>query len=430
MTLAPLLLATAQVLTLAQAESNTHANLPAIHVAVAQTAAQQAVRDVVFTSYLPQLSGSATFYPLQTGTGGQALSLGASLPKGAEASTIIVGQTASFGVSVSQLIYDFNQTIDKIKANDQLVVAQRDNESVVWNGVLLTTRAAYFNCQQNYALVRVAQQNLDDQSKHVEQMTAYVKAGTHPPVDLAQAQQQAAAANYQLIQAKGAYLTSKAALQQAMGVDAPPDFDVNTDEFPPVKGEDSTTDTLLPEAIAARPEIRAIDDQIAAQRLTISANRESWAPSLSAVASAAGSWADYEGASSLTPNAKAGLVLNWPFYLGGIAQASTRQAEAVIVQLQAQEDADKQQVRNDVENGLIAIRAAKGQVASAQEALSYAKEQLRLAEGQYQAGVGIALGVFDAQVAVYTAGGQVAQSTDALATGRAQLIKALGREKY
>jgi outer membrane protein len=403
-----------------------------MHVAVAQTSAQQAARDVVFTNYLPQVQGSASFYPLQTGTIGQALSLGASVPNAAKANTgtIIVGQTGTFGLTASQLIYDFNQTIDKIKSADQLVIAQKDYESVVWNGAVLTTRSAYFNCQQNLELVRVAQENLDDQNKHVEQMTAFVTTGTHPPVDLAQAKQQAAAAMYQLIQAKGAYLMSKAALQQAMGIDAHPEFDVTTDPFPPVKGEEMTTDALLPEAIGARPEIRNIDEQIAAQRLTVAANRESWAPSLAATASAIGNFADYENAVALTPTVKVGVALNWPFYLGGVAQASTRQAEAVILQLEAQKDADKQQVRNDVDNARIAIDAAKGQVASSQEALNYAKEQLKLAEGQYQAGVGIALAVFDAQVAVFTAGGQVAQSVDALATGRAQLIKALGREQY
>jgi len=79
---------------------------------------------------------------------------------------------------------------------------------------------------------------------------------------------------------------------------------------------------------------------------------------------------------------------------------------------------------------MLAIATAKSQLESAEESLSYAQQQLKLAEGQYKAGVGIALAVFDAEVAVDTAGGQVAQSVDALATGRAQLVRALGREKY
>jgi outer membrane protein len=418
------------VLTLATAEANTRQNLPAIHVAVAQTAAQKAVRDQVFSGYMPQLSASIQYFPLQTGTAGQAVASGAKLPANTALTEVLAGQTATFGVTANQLIYDFNQTIDKIKAADQSVVVQQRNESVVWNNVLLTMRSAYFIAQEDKALIQVAQETLDDDQKHVDEMSAFVKAGTHPPIDLAQAQQQRAAAQYQLISAQGAYEQAKANLQLAMGLNAPPDYDVTTDLFPAVPGEESTTDALLPEALAARPEIKFVQDQIDAQRLTIAADKAGWLPSISATANGSGSWTDFAGGSLLVPRASAGFTFAWPFYLGGFTQAVTRQAEANIVQFQAQLDAQTQQVRNDVDVARVAVTTGKGQVDSSQEALNYAQEQLKLANGQYAAGVAIALAVFDAEVAVTTSGGTLAQSVAALAIARAQLLRALGREKY
>ena len=419
--IATLLLVSASVLTLADAESNARDHLPALHQATAQTAAQKAVRDETASAYMPQVSGSASD-SIQTFT----------VP-GLSGSSIVAGNDLHAGVSATQLLYDFNQTTGKIQANDALAAAQEANERAVWNNALLTVRSAYFVSQEELALAGVAQESLNDQDKHVAQMSAFVAAGTHAPIDLAQARQARAAAQFQLVSAKGAYVLGRANLQQAMGIDSPPNFDVSRDLFPVVPGEDSTTDALLPEAAGARPEIANLEQQAKSQQLIITVNGAGWLPTLSANGSAGADLVSPFGAkagTTLSPTLRVGVGLAWPFYQGGFTSAAVRQAEAVLANLQAQLDGSRQQVRNDVDSARVAIETAKEQLASAEEALLYAREQLKLAEGQYEQGVGIALAVFDAETAVATSGGQVAQSQASLATARAQLIRALGRAKY
>jgi len=73
------------------------------------------------------------------------------------------------------------------------------------------------------------------------------------------------------------------------------------------------------------------------------------------------------------------------------------------------------------------VRAAKASEEATHEAVVNAREQLRLAEGRYQAGVGNMIELGDAQVAMTTAAAQEVQAHFGLATSRAQLLLALGQ---
>ena len=87
----------------------------------------------------------------------------------------------------------------------------------------------------------------------------------------------------------------------------------------------------------------------------------------------------------------------------------------------------KLQVRFDVQQAVLTLRATKVAIDASREALTNAREQLRLAEGRYQSGVGSIIELGDAQIAATNAAAQVVQADFNLATARAQLLTALGR---
>jgi outer membrane protein len=72
------------------------------------------------------------------------------------------------------------------------------------------------------------------------------------------------------------------------------------------------------------------------------------------------------------------------------------------------------------------VRAAKATIGGAEEALTNAREQLRLAEARYQTGQGSIIELSDAQVAYTTAEAQEVSARYSLAAARAQLLTALG----
>ena len=117
----------------------------------------------------------------------------------------------------------------------------------------------------------------------------------------------------------------------------------------------------------------------------------------------------------------------WPIFQGGLTTGQVREAEGNLDVTRAQLDAQRLQVRLDVEQAQLSLRAAKSEVAATNDALVNTKVRLHLAEGRYEAGVGTIIELGDAQIAVATAAAQVVQAEFNLSTARAQLLTAMGR---
>jgi outer membrane protein len=210
-----------------------------------------------------------------------------------------------------------------------------------------------------------------------------------------------------------------------MGVEGTLDFDVADEPAAAVEGEDGTTDALLAEAVAARPEMTALAQQVRAGELTVSAFKGAYAPSLDFDTGFTDAGAR---SNNLTWNWNAALLLSIPVYSGGQHKAQVREAEANLVGARAQLDLERQQIRLDVEQARLAVRAARASLVASAEARENAHEQLRLAEGRYETGAGSIIELGDAQVAYTTAAQQDVVASAALAQARALLLKALGRE--
>ena len=116
-----------------------------------------------------------------------------------------------------------------------------------------------------------------------------------------------------------------------------------------------------------------------------------------------------------------------PLFQGWLTKAQVREAEWNLQGLQAQVDELRLQVRLDVEQSRLGVKAAKAALEASQEVLVNAKERLRLAEGRYETGVGSIIELGDAQVALTSAAQQTVQAEFRLASARAQLQRAIGR---
>jgi len=210
-----------------------------------------------------------------------------------------------------------------------------------------------------------------------------------------------------------------------MGVEGPINYDVEVAVVLAVAGEDSSTDDLLPQAIKARPDLQSLADQIRAQEATIRATKGGYGPALNA---GAGFSESGPALDNMGWNWNVALSLTWQFFGGGITQQQVREAKATASVLSGQYEIQRQQIRLDLEQARLAVRAAKASVEATHEAVVNAREQLRLAEGRYGAGVGNVIELGDAQVAMTTASAQEVQAQFGLATARAQLMLALGQD--
>ncbi len=404
------------VLTLEEALRTARERQPRLTDARANTAAARARADQGFSSLLPQVGVSAAYRrSLLDGVG---LS-----PTDPSSSFSRDGFSAS--ATVSQLLFDFGRTPNRWRSAKQSAEAQGATEAQTLLEVLTNVRVAYFNVLAQQALVRVAEETLENQQAHLAQVRAQVEVGNRPEIDLSQQRTAVASAKLQLIEARSAEATSKAVLNQTLGVEGSTDYQVQEAVAGPVEGEEASIDSLVEVSLQSRPELAASEHQLQAQELQLSATRNEYWPSLSA--SVTGSNVS-TSPTQMEWGVSGQLGLSWSLFQGGLTRAEVREQQARLSSLQAQRDTLRQQVRLEVERAWLSVSAARESVSVAEEVLSNARERLRLAEGRYRAGVGNIIELADAQLSASNAAVQRVRAVYDLSLARTELARALGRE--
>jgi outer membrane protein len=180
----------------------------------------------------------------------------------------------------------------------------------------------------------------------------------------------------------------------------------------------------MEEALEMRPEFKRLEDLLHAQELVIAATRGGYFPSLGVSTTINDVGVDL---GKLVWNWNFQALLSWNLFQGLLTPAQMNEQRATLVGIEADLETLRLNVRLALDQALLAIRAGKATEAAANEALINAKDRLKLAEGRYQAGVGNAIELGDAQVALVAAGAQVVNARFQLALARAQLLRALGR---
>ena len=388
------------------------------------------------SQYLPQVVGTGqyqrltynptnkpgVFVPSATATAGAS----ATSP-GAAALTTSWTRTSdffTFGGTASQLIYDFGQTSERWSSAVSGEAAATHSEHAVQVQIISNVRKAYFLARAQRDLVDVAAEAVANQKMHLDQIQKLVAQGMRPEIDQVTAETSLANAQVQLISAQNAFDLACATLSQTIGRSTTASYEPGTDDMPPVVDEDAPIDRLLESALHDRPELASFAKQREAQEKLVAAARGGYGPNLQAQASITGTGVNLD---NLAPNWWVGALLTWPIFQGGLTHGQVAEAQANLHVINAQEDTFRLQVRIDVEQAALAVRAARATLTAALLALENAKKQLQLAEARYAAGMGSVIELSDAQVTRTMAAAQEVGARFSLASSRAALWGALGR---
>ena len=382
------------------------------------------------SQYLPQVVGTGQYQRLTynpTNKPGVFVPTATATSSGAAPLTTSWTRTSdffTFGGTASQLIYDFGQTSDRWSSAQASESAATHSEHAVQVQIISNVRKSYFQARAQRDLIDVAAEAVANQKMHVDQIQRLVMEGMRPEIDQVTAETGLANAQVQLISAQNAYDLACAAFSQAIGRSTATRYEPGTDDMPPVADEDAPIDRLLESALHERPELASFAKQREAQEKLVGAARGSYGPNLQAQASLAGTGVNLD---NLAPNWWVGALLTWPIFQGGLTQGQVAEAQANLRSINAQEDTFRLQVRIDVEQAALAVRAARATLSAALLALENAKKQLQLAEARYAAGMGSVIELSDAQVTRTMAAAQEVSARFSLASSRAALWGALGR---
>ncbi|HUS31377.1 MAG TPA: TolC family protein [Kofleriaceae bacterium] len=342
--------------------------------------------------------------------------------------------SSAIGASAQWRITDFGQTAAQLRAAQLSAEASSADVQTDILDVRRDVELTFLEAVARTRLLVVAEATVKSEETHLDQAKRFVAAQAKDPIEVVQAQARAANARASFAQAQSQAAIALANLRAAIGWVDPAstlavsnNWPVPPDAPPPVLTELVTT------ARSHRPEIVALDKQVAAAEANIDAARAQRRPVLSANAQSqwSPSWskeADMNGdhINVPQPSWSIGLSLTWQAYDGGRTAADVRVARANRESALAQRDALLLDLTSQLDSARAQIDANRAATQASTEAVEAARAQLELAEARYAQGLGSQIELADAQTAVTTAEGNLIQSEFQLATAWATLRRSLG----
>ena len=330
------------------------------------------------------------------------------------------GQGISSNATLKFLVFDFGHTIALIRQSSATERAAFHAYSRAQQDAAFQAKQAYYQLLQNQGLVRVQEANLADRQAQLDLATARFNAGPGAPSDVLRAQTAVGDATQQLVQAKAAVLISQIALASAMGID--PRTPITTmDSSEPAISDD--LDSLVNKALKVRPDLLQNLQQIRAAGYEVVAAKTNNAPSVSvnAIYAAKGISQPFDSQSGAL-----GVALTWSIGDGGVAAGKTREADADLATAKMNLELIQIGIGSDVAGNWSAMKYAEQRVAIAASEEKNAQENLRIAQGRFQSGLGTFLEVTDAEASFVAAREAVVSANAALMIARAALRHAVG----
>jgi TolC family type I secretion outer membrane protein len=347
-------------------------------------------------------------------------------------STSILGESITkdytTSLSVNQTLYDFGRTghaYDVARAGRRSL--ELDQERVVQD-VILNVKQAYFALLASDKLVTVSQKSLDQAESHYRQAQAFFRAGSKPKYDVTRTEVEVNNARLELINARNSAKISRITLNNAMGTD--PGVDISVEDVLSEPAEVSSLEQALAEALKNKPELLKADTDIQAAQDRVKAEQSNYLPSVSANGSYSWSTGTAEGSfpkQDIGNSWNAGIMLSIPLFEGGLTRGRVSEARANLLVLEAQRDSLRQSILLEVNRAFADMESATARVDVMQTSLKKARENLDLAQGRYEAGVGPYIEVTDAQVASLKAETDHVQALYDYQLAAAKLYRAMGR---
>lgn len=376
--------------------------------------------DQALSSILPQLGGSWIANRRKDEFFGGSVGGGGVKPR----SLFSTNQTAQ--VTLSQILFDFGKTFAATDvARAQAEVSRLDAE-LQKDQVILAVKEAYFNLLFGKRLVVVNQEAVARAELNLRSAKGFFEVGTQPKFTVTRAEVDVANALVTLIQARNAESLARVALNTAMGISVVAPTEVKDilsfEPYPVDQGQ------LIPEALRQRPEYHRVNALVTSAEASVRQAFRNFFPDISGTGSYGGTFRDPKSAADdLAETWQLGLTLNWSIFDGGNKIARYREANKNVEGARSRVQAIELSISEEVVQAHLNLQEAQERIDAAKKAVESARENFRLAQGRFDAGVGTIIELTDAQLALTQS-----QSTEAKALADyriavSRLERALGR---
>lgn len=338
--------------------------------------------------------------------------------------------TGSFGITLSQSLFDGFQTRNNVRAAEAQVRAARENLRNTEQNTLFDAATAYMDVILFRQIAVLRQRNLEFLGEQVRAARSRFEVGEGTRTDVAQAEASRSSAQAQLTAARAQAESAAAVYRQIVGTN------------PGKLAEPNPVRKLMPGGIDAayntaereHPAIQATKHVVDASSYTVKSTEGTLLPSLSAEigisrdyrytdSTAVGSTAS-NGTSTTT---RIGATLRIPIYQGGRASGLVRQSKETLGQARIDVDVSRDQVRAAVASAWTQYEASRRNVEANNALVSAARLALAGVIEERKVGQRTTLDVLNAQADVINAQiNQVSSERDTVVASYA-IVSAIGR---
>ena len=315
-------------------------------------------------------------------------------------SSVLNGVTYPRGVgaTVTQTLYNGQQTANRTRAAESQVSAAREGLRVLEQTVLLSAATIYMDYLRDAAIVEVQRSNVRVLEQTLKQTRDRFNVGEVTRTDVAQSESQLAAGRTQLLTAESNLTTTRANFRRVIGND------------PENLAPGSPVDRFLPATLAAatnlglveNPNVTAAMYGIDVSHLQVKINEGALFPTLSLQASVQQNY-DVSLTIPRQFTAVGSAQLSVPIFQGGGEYALIRQSKETLAQQRLNLEQVRDQTRATVAQAWGQLVAGKAQVQSAQAQVAASEIALNGVREEARVGQRTTLDVLNAQQALVNA---------------------------
>ena len=169
---------------------------------------------------------------------------------------------AAGGLTVSQLITDFGRTHNLVKSAQSNAKAQLESERATELEITLTVDQAFYQALTSQAVLKVAEETVNQRQATVDQVGALTKAKLRSDLDLSFASVQLSQAKLLLLDARNNVADSMASLNTVLGSERDEQYTLVDETSANPEPAPQDAEALLQAAFTARPDLAALNDNL------------------------------------------------------------------------------------------------------------------------------------------------------------------------
>jgi len=169
---------------------------------------------------------------------------------------------AATGTAVNQLVTDFGRTTNLVSSSQYHAKAEDQNAAATKADIILAVDQAFYGALETKALVTVAQQTVETRQLLTDKIKALTDAKLKSDLDLSFTQVQLAQGKLLLLEARNNYESSLATLSAILGYPEEQSFQL-IEETVSIAPPTPDVNQLILQGLHQRPEIAALEDEVA-----------------------------------------------------------------------------------------------------------------------------------------------------------------------